>query len=261
MPIQLVLTAALSLHIPEAAVEHAWGRLVHAPHYTGTWSVTFQGRSFAGDWAVVDQEPSSDPHIPGYGSRRWVHFVSSTTADYCVIDAEGLERLHCSDATRSFDDAFMPAHVKAVDPTALDTSIMRHAYVGGSVSVQPAGSMRATMRSVKATLSKEQMLFGRIHKQSLANALDARATVTPTELVLTMPYHATTKRPATLEASIGATSRYDQEIVEYQATIRIGPDPTAIAIDAVETGRYVERCEIAGYHGSCSPPMPRCTRL
>ena len=56
-------------------------------------------------------------------------------------------------------------------------------------------------------------------------------------------------------------SGFEQTAVAYAATIRIGPSPSQIAIEAREVERYVERCTYAAFNGGCYPPPPSCSRV
>jgi hypothetical protein len=256
MPIHLVLTAALSLQVPQQAVDQSWGQLARSPHHQGSWRVELAGQTFAGDWAVVSVDQAWNPGATLGTPQRWVHFASSKTADYCAFAIEDPTHLYCRNAATCRE----PWNCRSVDarlPERTDADAVAALAVPLRAEVQRdriTGSMRTTLTPVTATLAQEEVLFARIHRRNLAATLAATAIATTTQRVLSMPYKVAEGRTARADG-------FDQTAVAYVATIRIGPSPTAIAIETREVKRYLERCTYAPYHGSCQPQPPTCLFL
>jgi hypothetical protein len=240
----LVLTTILSTQIPEAAVDRTWGHLMRATHFTGEWHVAIDDRKFSGDWVVVDAHVSSHR----FGMRRWAHFISSTTADYCAIAIDEPGRMTCEKGTERAHGT-IPPDAPITRPVALDTTIARNACERGSCSPVHAGTMRTKLRPRRATTSQAERLFVRIHERTVETAIGATREGTR-GLRLRMPYRIVTQ---TVTHSFMSRT---VEGIEVVATLTLGPTPKAEIVPH-EVGRYIEDC--TDRPSGCHPMPPSCT--
>jgi hypothetical protein len=159
--------------------------------------------------------------------------------------------VYCRDATHTSQELYLPVHTDAM---ASDAPLDRHVWTNGIDHPRRGGWMRSALQPTSPTLSQEQMVFGRLHRTDLASTLGATVERAPTRLVLHMPFKTVIPRAG------ASTTAFDQDVVEYEATIRIGPSPADIVIESRATGRsHVEACRREAYHGSCMGPVaPTC---
>ncbi len=251
--------------IPRGEIDRTWGAITRASQYAGSWSVILDdGTRLAGDWAVADEAETANR----WTTRRWLHLVSSKTADYCSIDVRE-SRMFCATAaapTAPAIDLHLPEGTS--ERFALDTEIQQYDCSHGSCVAKRAGEMTRTLRPMRATLAQTQMLFARIHRTSLAGLLSAQLTARTTvqatapSLVLDVRYATRGEERNARSVTRGQWEAhgFDREVIEYTAQVTIGPAPAQVVIAPRELGRHVEACERGGHHGSCSAPQETCTR-
>ena len=245
----LLFATVLSTQIPEAAIDHTWGQLMRARHHAGAWSVEVGSHRLAGDWIIVEAD-EKHAYTPRGGHGRRIHLVSSSSASYCSILPDE-HRMHCEITTRS--NELYNLHVPAgVDLTTGTHAVDNYVCKNGSCVRRRAGTLVSKTRARTPTLVEAQRLFGRLHQQSIVQALGATLLPRP-GLVLRVPYRI-------VNPIQRIDRRFEQEVIEAEATVELTTSPKPVIVTR-EVARYVEDCEYSTQAASsCHPQPPTCKR-
>ena len=259
MPL-LLLAVSLALSSPARTVDTSWGVLTRSDHLRGHWQITLDdGTHLKGDWIVVNREPYLTRDFGGGGGpAKAIHLIDSKSERACAFDADQPLYLYCTGRAGG-DNTRVAAGAKLALPTGTTSLDTYQCDAGNACGLRRGGTLELEVARVTPTLAEEEMLFERTTGRSLADWLGATTRHDRGALVLVVPVRTPTVRPA---ATATARDRhYTQDILEAEATIRIGPALAKVSISARETARYVEDCfDMGNAMGSCSYMPPVCRR-
>jgi hypothetical protein len=231
MPIHLAVMFLFAQPTPDAMLDNTWGALARSAHEHGSWRVVHDGQTYKGNWKVTSADLAYNPGAHQAVQQRWIHYVSSQSADYCAVATEDPTIVYCRNA-KTCPDRF------------------------NCRSVRFSARVMSYVIDRSPTLADEQMLFERIHRRTLAEALGAAVvTSTPDRLTLSLGYRVD-------GAAKHLEHGFDRVVTSYVATIEIASRPRELAITSRrQTDQFVERCTYPASHmSSCTPMPPTCVR-
>ena len=262
--ILVILAALATTTIPAERIDKSWGVLTRSTHLRGSWLVSLDdGTRIAGDWIVINREHYIARDFGGGGGpHKSIYLVDSKHATVCAFDADKPYHLYCTGGLARnvrVPDGVTLAAVRGSTP--LDT----YQCANYRCEFKRGGTIDINVKPAAPSLADEHLLFERTTGYSLAKWLSAvhRDTVVEQRdkgvLVLELPFRDTTPNGVTKRAN--HIVHYAQSVIEATATVRIGPQPTQIAITVRETARYIEDCSASEHAASsCMPKPPSCER-